>query len=151
MKLSAEMFNEIVSSLKSDDTCTRGHEKRTQARVGLRCALEITPVVFSDKKTKPILVHVHDISKSGIGLVSAAKLEESSEFIANLSRDGHPPVPILYKVRYCRRLSNELWSIGGLLQRVLPDCDGEVHSFGKKPKPAKTKTPSPATGTATAI
>jgi hypothetical protein len=129
MKLSAEMFNEIVSTLKSDGTCSRGHERRACARVGLRCTLDIVPCTFLSSKATPVTVHVHDISASGIGLVS------------------HPMVPVLYKVVQCRRLSNELFAIGAALQRILPDSEGEVLVLGKKTKAVKPKpegVPTPA-------
>jgi hypothetical protein len=137
MKLSAEMFNEIISSLRSDTSESHGHEKRTQGRVGLRCALEIVQFGLSAKGTKPTAVCVHDISLNGIGLVSPARLAEDTEFVARLSRDGHSPVPILYKVRYCRRLGNDLYNIGAMFQRVLPDAAGEVLALGRKSKHKK--------------
>jgi hypothetical protein len=147
MKLSAEMFNEIVSTLKSDGTCSRGHERRACARVGLRCTLDIVPCTFLSSKATPVTVHVHDISASGIGLVSQGRLAEDSEFVARLLRDGHPMVPVLYKVVQCRRLSNELFAIGAALQRILPDSEGEVLVLGKKTKAVKPKpegVPTPA-------
>jgi hypothetical protein len=139
MKLSAEMFNQIVSSLRSDGTCGRGTEKRTQARVGLRCTLEISPCTFLAKQSKPLSIHVHDISMGGIGLVSTTRLAEDSEFVAKLTRDDRSSVPVLYRVRYCRRISNELFAIGATLERVLPDADGEVLVLGKSAKATKAK------------
>jgi hypothetical protein len=143
MKLSAEMFNQIISTLKSDGTCSRGHEKRSEARVGLRCALEIVQCRFAVKE-KPFIVHVHDISTNGIGLVSPVPMEEDAEFIARLNRDGRPAVPVLYRVKYCRRLSSDLSAIGAVFQRVLPDSQGEVQSLGRKKQPAKPPKPPAA-------
>jgi hypothetical protein len=145
MKLSAELFSEIISSLKSDGVNSRGHEKRAQARVGLRCALEIVPCAFSSKNAKPNAVCVHDLSQNGIGLVSTIKLAENSEFVAKFYRDGAPSVPVLYKVRHCRRLSPELFSIGAIFERVLPDESGEVVTLGRK-KPSR-KAPAPRSAT----
>jgi hypothetical protein len=132
MKLSAEMFNEIISSLRSDTSADHGHEKRTQGRVGLRCALEIVQCALNAKGAKPMAVCVHDISLNGIGLVSPVKLDEDMEFVARLSRDAHSPVPLLYKVRYCRKLANDLYNVGAMFQRVLPDSSGEVLALGRK-------------------
>lgn len=143
MKLSAELFNQIVSSLRSDGTNTRGPEKRTQGRVGLRCALDIVPCTFNPKDAKPMSICVHDISQNGIGLVSSVKLAENSEFVARFSRDGESSVPVLYKARYCRRLSSELFSIGATFERVLPDASGEVVPFGKPSKAARNAPAKP--------
>lgn len=139
MKLSAELFDEIITSLRSDGTSSHGHEKRTEGRVGLRCAMEIVPCTFNAKNSKPISIFVHDLSLKGIGLVSPVKLEENMEFVARLTREGHPLVPVLYKVRYCRKLSGELHSVGAIFQRVLPDSSGEVMPLGRNARSVKKK------------
>jgi hypothetical protein len=149
MKLSAELFNQIVSNLRSDHTSSRGHDKRAEGRVGLRCTIDIIariPYSFESAHTKTIGVSVNNISVSGIGLVTGMKMEDGSEFVARFARDGGPPVPILYKVRYSRRLATDVFSVGATLERVLPDADGEVLPM---PKPSiKTKRPEKGTSSA---
>jgi hypothetical protein len=138
MVLSVELFSEIVSSLRSDGTGSRLHDKRTQARVGLRCGLEVVPCSLPDKKAKPVTVHVHDLSVGGIGLVSPVELSDGSEFVARFSRRDRPAVPVLYRVRYCRQISVQMFSVGAMFQRALPDSTGEVLSIGRpKVKPRK--------------
>ncbi len=137
MLISAELFGEIITNLKSDFSPQRGHEKRRQARVGLRCALSVMPCAFSAKKVKPISLYVHDISQNGIGLVSSTKLEEDAEFVARFPRDGHPSVPVLYKTRYCRRLTSDQYAVGAMLMRVLPDAMGDVVKLNRRAEPAK--------------
>jgi hypothetical protein len=145
MKLSAALFNEIVSSLRSDGTNSRIQEKRTQGRVGLRCALEIAPGTAGNSAAKSMPICVHDISQNGLGLVSATKLSADSEFVAWFTREGESSVPVLYRVRYCRRLSSDLFSIGATFQRVLPDASGEVATIGRTAKASKRKPdPEPA-------
>jgi hypothetical protein len=134
MLLSAELFGEIITNLRSDVTKVSTHEKRRQARVGLRCALEILPSPFIEKKIKPISLLVHDISQNGIGLVSSVKLDENAEFVARFPRDGHPAVPVLYKTRYCRRLSSEQYAVGAIFMRVLPDAWGNVVKLNRRTK-----------------
>ena len=145
MKLSVELFNEIISSLKCDGTRSQGHEKRTQGRVGLRCALEIIPCLFSNRSTKPLSICVHDVSENGLGLVSPVKLDEELEFIARFTREGRPAVPVLYKVRHCRRLSADLYSVGAMFQRVLADSSGEIAQIGKSAKEALRKSQKAST------
>jgi hypothetical protein len=145
MKLSAEMFNQIVSSLKSDGINSRGHEKRAEGRVGLRCTIDIVtriPYNFESPTTKAISVSVNNISVCGIGLVTGMKLEDGSEFIARFNRDGSSPVPILYKVRHARRIANDVYSIGANLERVLPDADGEVQPMPGSEKKKKAQKPA---------
>ena len=61
--------------------------------------------------------------------------------MARLSRDAHTPVPVLYKVRYCRKLANDFYDVGVMFQRVLPDSSGEVIALGKKRGHKKADTP----------
>jgi hypothetical protein len=140
MKLSAEMFIEIISSLRSDGTCSHGHEKRKECRVGLRCQLEVVPA--ANRKANAISVHVHDLSLSGIGMVTSVPFAEESEFVASFSRDGRPAVLIVYRVKYCRQLSSDLFSLGAMFVRVLPDAQGDVLLLGRKPKAKKQAAPA---------
>jgi hypothetical protein len=133
MLISAELFGEIITNLRSDLTSSqRNHEKRRQARVGLRCALQITPCASSAKAVNPISLLVHDISQNGIGLVSGVKLDENAEFVARFPRDGHPAVPVLYKTRYCRKLTSDQFAVGAMLMRVLPDATGDVVKLNRR-------------------
>jgi hypothetical protein len=149
MKLSAELFNQIVSNLRSDPTSTRGQDKRAEGRVGLRCTIEIItriPYSFASPNTKAISVSVNNISVCGIGLVTSMRMEDGSEFVARFARDGGPPVPILYKVQYSRRVADGVFSVGAVLERVLPDAAGEVLPM---PAPSKkSKPPKPEKSTA---
>jgi hypothetical protein len=139
-KLTAEMFNDIVSNLKSDSAAARGQEKRTQGRVGLRGMLEVIPCSFSRESNKPVNVWVRDVSVNGIGLLASLRFDEGAEFIARFTRYNRPPLCVLYKVRYCRRVSSDLNSIGASYERVMPDANGEVAVIGKpkRVKPAST-------------
>ncbi len=138
-KLTAEWFSQIVATLKSDTHQVKGHEKRTEGRVGLRCMLDFVPRVAADKGSKPITAWVRDISVNGIGLVSPKPIEAGLELIANFGRHGMPPLAVVYKVRYSRRLSSDLYSIGANLKQVL---NGELVQKKEKPKPAVV-TPAP--------
>jgi hypothetical protein len=140
-KLTANMLNDIVSNLKSDAGGARGQEKRTQGRVGLRGTLEIVPCTFNKEANTARTVCVRDISVCGIGLLVSSALEEGVEFIARFVREGKPPLCILYKVRYCRRISNDLLTIGASFDRVMPDANGEVMTLGK-PKRVKAAVPA---------
>ncbi len=140
-KLTADMLNDIVSNLKSDNGGARGQDKRTQGRVGLRGALDVVPCTFSKVSNKPISVWVRDISVSGIGLLASSRFEEGLEFIARFVREGRPPLCILYKVRYCRRVSSDLMSVGASFDRVMPDANGEVAVIGKQKRAKAISAP----------
>jgi hypothetical protein len=136
-KLTAEMLTDIVSNLKSDSAGSRGQEKRGQGRVGLRGTLDVIPCSFKRGGNKPLSVWVRDISVNGIGLMSSTAFDAGAEFIARFVRRGGPPLCILYKVRYCRRVSDDLNNVGASFDRVMPDANGEIAVIGK-PKRLKS-------------
>ena len=141
-KLTAEMLNDIVSNLKSDSV-GRAQEKRSQGRVGLRGILDVIPCTFVKGSNKPLTVWVRDISVNGIGLLASKRLDEGVEFIARFVREGRPPLCILYKVKYCRRVASDLVSVGASFDRVMPDANGEVAIIGR-PKPTRAAAPASA-------
>jgi hypothetical protein len=118
-KLTAEWFNQIIATLKSDTHQVRGHEKRTEGRVGLRCMLEMVPRVPGDALPKLIKMWVRDISVNGIGLVCGMAIPVGTELIANFGRHGMPPLAVVYKVRYSRQLSSDIHSIGANQIKVI--------------------------------
>ena len=91
-KLTAEMLNDIVSNLKSDNSGTRGSDKRAQGRVGLRGLLDVVPCTFNKEANKPLSVWVRDISVNGLGLMTAQRFDDGMEFIARFVREGRPPL-----------------------------------------------------------
>jgi len=140
-KLTADMLNDIVSNLKSDSVASRIQEKRGQGRVGLRGSVDVIPFSPTKAGNKPISIWVRDISANGIGFLAPARFEEGLEFVARFVRDGRPPLCILYRVRYCRKVSSDLNSVGASFSRVLPDANGEVATIGK---PVRSKFAAPA-------
>jgi hypothetical protein len=122
MKLSAEMFKQIIASLKSDRSSSRGHEKRSEGRVGLRCSADVIPSLFGDKGARAITVWVRDISVNGIGLVASTLLERNAEFVLPFIHDGHNPLSVRYKVRYVKKISRDLYSIGASFERFEDDA-----------------------------
>jgi hypothetical protein len=144
MMLSADMFNQIVASLTSASPASRAPEKRVQGRVGLRSALEIIPIASAVAGAKPISVWLRDISINGLGIVSSVKMEDSLVFAARFPREGGGPLAILYKVRHCRRISGDLFSVGASFERVVPDVSGEIALIGKASKTSRAKTASAA-------
>jgi hypothetical protein len=142
-RLTAHMLDDIVSNLKSD-SASRSQDKRTQGRVGLRGTLDVIPCSFSKESNKPMTVWVRDISVNGIGLLVSSRLDEGVEFIARFVRDGRPPLCILYKVRYCRRVSSDLMSVGASFDRVMPDANGEVATIGKPKRGLRAGKPAQA-------
>jgi hypothetical protein len=134
MKLSADMFKQIIASLKSERSSSRGHEKRTEGRVGLRCSVDVIPHRFGDKGARAVTVWVRDMSVNGIGLVASTLLELNVEFVVPFIRDGHKPLSVRYKVRYVKKISRDLYSIGASFERFEDDAAARAlmgHLHGK--------------------
>jgi hypothetical protein len=115
LKLTAQLYQEILASLRSDSPQSRTTEKRAQGRVGLRCSVDIIPAT---PRAKPVTVWVRDISMKGIGIVSPVGIPEGMMFIVQLPRDREAPLTVTYKVVHCRRINSDLFSIGCMLVTV---------------------------------
>ena len=114
--LTAEMFNQIVSSLKSD-AGRRYNEQRTKPRVGVRGRVEII-IATPDGKEVPLEVWVRDLSAIGIGILHSAPFKLGSSFVARFLRHGKPPLDVTYLVAYSKPVTRTLFATGGRVQLV---------------------------------
>ncbi len=136
-KLSAELFSEIVTSLKSDSRTSRSKEHRTEGRVGLRSNLDLILCAYGDTGEQRATVWVRDVSIKGMGFVCSTRIAEGVNFIAQFTRESQPPVSILYEVRYCGRIAHGLFGVGARLERVMADASGATVSVGRDIRSAK--------------
>lgn len=139
MKFSAEMFKQIIATLRGDGSGARGHEKRTEGRVGLRSSVDIVPYAVDGKMAKAITVWIRDLSVNGVGLVSSVQLDAKLEFVIGFGLDGQKPLSVRYKVRHCKKLARDLHSIGASFERFEDDDQaklllGKLHSKIHAPK-----------------
>jgi hypothetical protein len=118
MRLTAEQFEQIVASLKSDSTRPRHHDKRSSPRVGVRMQATIIPCV-TGQPARPHLVWVRDLSVHGIGLIYHDSLPIGSYFLAIFQRKGGEKLTVLYCVASCTRLSAQQTLIGARIDRVI--------------------------------
>jgi hypothetical protein len=118
MKLTAEQFEQILASLKSDSSRPRQQDKRSSPRVGIRMQVTIVPCLQGVPVT-PHLVWVRDVSAHGMGLIHHEPLPIGSYFLALFQRKGGERLTVLYKVASCSRLSTQQTLIGGQIDRVI--------------------------------
>src|SRR5690348_11060532 len=102
-RLTAEMFEQIVASLRSDGS-RRTHEKRKHPRVGLRTTLEILqcPEIGERIVPPPAVVSVRDLSADGIGFVSPRSMAANAQFVAEFARSEDTKLRVQYRVAYCK-------------------------------------------------
>jgi hypothetical protein len=112
MQLTAEWFDQIVKSLRSDERNSSRHGLRKEGRVGVRCSVDVIPRVFSDDGETVVRVKIRDISHSGIGFTSRVKMTLGHEMICRLPGDNNSTVEVPMTIRHCNRLAKGLFSIG---------------------------------------
>ena len=117
--LTAEVFKDVVSALRSDESSTRLLDKRSSPRVGLRTKLAIVTGPTGPFEAPPVEVWLRDLSAGGMGIVYNREMERGTPFVAHLPRRQGPPLRVLYEVAHCKRLAKDLFSIGAKLTRIL--------------------------------
>jgi hypothetical protein len=112
MQLSAELFEEIVRTLHSDEKHSLRHEKRKEGRVGVRCSIEITPRIFDDSGQTTLRVKVRDISPSGMGFTNHDRMAIGLELICKLPCEHGHKLEVVMIVRHCVKISQGLYNVG---------------------------------------
>ena len=128
MRLTAEQYEQIVTSLRSDSTRTRHHEKRHSPRVGLRMQVTVIPCV-TGQPAKQYEMWVRDLSTNGIGLIGSEPARVGSYFLAVFKRATNETLTVLYRVVNCRQQTDRQYSIGAKLDRVIdagPAAEGSA-------------------------
>jgi len=118
MQLSADLYRQIVKSLRSDPRSSRNMEKRIAQRVGLRSKLTIARKVPGGAAPLQLAVWVRDLSTSGIGIVTAEPLPMKSEFVAMLPGALGEAMSIVYTVVHCKEQAKNLYAIGATFTRI---------------------------------
>jgi hypothetical protein len=115
MRLSAEMFDQIVAALKSDSH--RDKDKRREPRVGMAGEADLVTVGENGKRAAG-KVRVRDISASGIGIVFSQNLNKDQRFVIQLESAAGEPVWLVCLTAYCKK-ANGNFSIGAKIKQVM--------------------------------
>ena len=143
MTLTAAVFQQILSSLKSD-TGRRFNEQRNSPRVGVRGKISILPLT---QNQDPLEVWVRDVSVTGIGLLSPQTFAPGTRLLARFPKVDDAPLAITYVVAHCKSVSRGLWVVGARLaemppKRRTPTSPGK--NSAPKPPPTKVGPAAPA-------
>lgn len=115
MKLSAELFNQIVAALKSDGADPHAH--RHEPRVGL--AAEVTLVNTTGPGPRVSKVKVRNISRTGLGLFHCQHMLKGQKFILLLQGSGDKTIWMVCSAAYCRKVDDCRYSIGAHVVQLL--------------------------------
>ena len=97
MMLTAKLYQEIISSLRTDPRPIS--DRRRYPRVGLRAKVNITPLDENRRPIGTLSVGVRDFSAGGFGLiVPPDQLKAGQLFIIRMERPLAEPMPILCEV-----------------------------------------------------
>lgn len=117
MQLSAEQFEQIVTSLRNNaGTSLRLHERRGSARAGLRARVTMVPCSDSPR---PRPVWLRDLAADGISFVCAEPLVANSFVVVSMPRADGSLLNLLYVVVRCTRAGAGQHLIGARLERVV--------------------------------
>ena len=125
MQLTADLYREILHSLRSDSRSSRHLEKRSSPRVGLRSRLTIIP----EPGAPPVLTCVRDISANGVGIIHPEPMAIGSQFTALFEGRGSDTLTVVYTVANCKEISKSLYSIGASVLRVDRQALGPVRRW----------------------
>jgi hypothetical protein len=115
MRLTAEMYDQILRGLKSDSH--GGKDKRREPRVGMAGEADLV-TVGDDGKRAAGKVRVRDISATGVGLTFTRPMTKGQRFVIQLESSKGEPVWLVCLTVYCRAGIGS-FSIGGRIKQVL--------------------------------
>jgi len=124
MKLTAEQFEQIVATLRSDPQIAGGTEKRRSPRVGVR--MTATLVLCSGPTPQRHDARLRDLSQEGVGVLHQQQVPKASRFFLLLDRSTGGTLKVLYQVARCDRCGDRQYLIGGRLERIIDELPGTV-------------------------
>lgn len=124
MELTAAEFAKLIHDLKCD---IRPGERRTNPRAPTRAKIQVIPVILGEKSPTRQTLWAKDISRTGIGLMSATKYEEGSRLLVLLPKNACESFVLLVEIVRTTRMPGNTYVMGSrLIRRVTPE---EYDSF----------------------
>jgi hypothetical protein len=132
VRLSAEVYQQVVASLTGDEPSAAGREKRVEPRVGVRGRATVILPNGTGAPDAAQTVPVRNVSRSGMGILTGTPLAIGEQFVLIL-RDSATGSgwSLLFSVIYCQQLAPDLFSVGGKLVE-LPRAAGEPPVPGRQ-------------------
>jgi len=137
MELTAEIFQQIVSGLRSDERNSAKHGNRKEGRVGVRYWVDLAPPVGSGVRLNATKVMVRDLSPSGIGFACRDKLNVGLDMVCCLPNLAGSITEVPLRIQHCTQVAKNLYIIGA---RFIPSPppDGAVPGQTDEGHPGKT-------------
>jgi hypothetical protein len=111
-EISAEAFESIIRSLRSDARVGRGSDKRKTPRVGLSGRVTIIPCSPNSDRN-PVVAMVRDLSTTGIGLAHSNPLVVGEQILLRFAATHMEPAKtILCTVTHSHTVGERLTTTG---------------------------------------
>jgi diguanylate cyclase len=117
MRLTEQLYRQIITRLKSERGSGRSVERRRLARVGLRVQVMLLPCRRDHHVPRDIWLR--DISAEGIGFVFPKPLDRDEYVLMGFPGGGKMQVQILYRVARCHPLGQDQFSVGARFDREI--------------------------------
>jgi hypothetical protein len=142
MRLSAQIYLQILASLKSD--ALKDRSKRREPRVGLAGEAEFVTVnEFGNRSAG--LVRLRDVSRGGIGLLFNQPMAVKQHFVIRLASHVDEPIWLVCSTAYCRPIESGQFAVGARVIQLLRA--EEIHKIEAKTSAAKPSPAKPSPGT----
>ncbi|HEX3355769.1 MAG TPA: PilZ domain-containing protein [Tepidisphaeraceae bacterium] len=127
MLLSAQMYQEILKSLRSDGC--KSETRRKHARVGMRAKITIILLGEGGRPNPPESVWIRDISTTGIGLVTTRAIARGQLFVVQFNHHDENGLSLLCQAVQCRKF--EFVVVGAHILRPLTKEENSkiMHNF----------------------
>jgi hypothetical protein len=116
MRLSAELYQQIVAGVRSDSQGEK--DKRREPRVGLAGEADLI-TVGADGKRLAGLAKVRDVSPTGIGLLFDHPLTPGQRVIVQIQAGKGQRIWLVCHVAYSKKISGGLFSVGARIKQLM--------------------------------
>ena len=116
MQLSATQFREILATLRSDQPA--GSEQRQTPRVGVRAQVDMVTIGARGESGELTKIRLVDLSAGGISFLYRDRLAAGQSMEVRLP-SSNGCLAIHAEVRHCRRIHDELFSVGAQYTRIV--------------------------------
>jgi hypothetical protein len=119
MKLTADIFEQLISSLKAQGSSDNADRK--SARVGLSVTANMISIGEIGVPPERHSVNIRDLSAEGVNIIHNGPMRQGRPFVIELARTVGPALRVLCIVRHCRMVASTplLYSIGAIFQRTV--------------------------------
>jgi len=111
MALTAQLFQQIMKSLKSDQG-RRQNEQRAKPRVGVHGRAELRCLPLTPGSKQKISVWVRDLSANGIGILHSKPLKAGTRFVITFPHPNEEHLNVVYIVAHTAEVSKGLYAVG---------------------------------------